>query len=49
VLGPADRLGAGQPGQGLVAVARQQQPVQVVAQAAALGQVDFPPEAGHLR
>jgi hypothetical protein len=38
VLGAADRLGAGQPGQGLVAVAWQQQALQVVAEAAALGQ-----------
>src|SRR4029453_6070459 len=30
VLGTANRLGAGQPGQGLVAVAWQQQPLQVV-------------------
>ena len=38
VLGPGDRLGPGQPGQGLVAIPRQQQPLQVVTQAAALGQ-----------
>src|SRR4029453_15046514 len=38
VLGPADRLGPGQPSQGLVAVAGQQQPLQVVTQATALGQ-----------
>ena len=38
VLGPADRLGPGQAGQGLVALAGQQQAVQVVTEAAALGQ-----------
>jgi hypothetical protein len=38
VLGANDRLGAGQRGQGLVAVAGQQQPLQVGAQAAALRQ-----------
>ena len=38
VLGTRNRFGAGQPGQGLVAVAGQQQALQVVAQAAALGQ-----------
>jgi hypothetical protein len=38
VLGASDRLGPGQPGQGLVAVAGQQQALQVVAEAAALGQ-----------
>jgi hypothetical protein len=38
VLGAGDRLGVGQPGQGLVAVAGQQQAMQVVAEAAALGQ-----------
>ena len=34
VLRPSDRLGPGQPGQGLVAIARQQQALQVVAEAA---------------
>ena len=38
MLGTADRLGTGQPGQGLVAIPRQQQALQVVAKAAALGQ-----------
>jgi len=38
VLGTGDRLGVGQGGQGLVAVAWQQQALQVVAQAAALRQ-----------
>jgi hypothetical protein len=38
VLGTGDRLGAGQPGQGLVAITRQQQPLQVGTQAAALRQ-----------
>src|SRR5512132_2393431 len=38
VLGTGDRLGAGQPGQRLVAVAWQQQALQVVAEAAPLGQ-----------
>ena len=38
VLGPGDRLGPGQPGQGLVAIARQQQAVQIVTQTAALSQ-----------
>ena len=38
MLGPADRLGPGQPGQGLVAIAGQQQPLQVVTEATALGQ-----------
>ena len=38
VLGADDRLGAGQGGQGLVAVAGQQQALQVGAKAAALGQ-----------
>jgi hypothetical protein len=37
VLGPSDRLGPGQPGQGLVPIAWQQQALQVVTQAAALG------------
>jgi hypothetical protein len=36
MLGAGDRLGAGQGGQGLVAVAGQQQALQVVAQTAAL-------------
>jgi hypothetical protein len=38
VLGTGDRLGPGQPGQGLVAIAGQQQPLQVVAEATALPQ-----------
>ena len=38
VLGAADRLGPGQPGQRLIAIAGQQQALQVVAEAAALGQ-----------
>ena len=38
VLGAGDRLGAGQGGQGLVAIPRQQQPLQVSPEAAALGQ-----------
>jgi hypothetical protein len=38
MLGAGDRLGVGQRGQGLVAVAGQQQALQVVAQAAALRQ-----------
>jgi hypothetical protein len=38
VLGTGDPLGAGQPSQRLVAIARQQQPLQVLAQAAALRQ-----------
>jgi hypothetical protein len=38
VLGTGDRFGAGEPGQGLVAVPRQEQALQVVAEAAALGQ-----------
>src|SRR5512132_430724 len=37
VLGPGDRLGPGQPGQGLVAVAGQQQALQVVTEPTALG------------
>jgi uncharacterized Zn-binding protein involved in type VI secretion len=36
VLRAGDRLGAGQPGQGLVPIARQQQTLQIVAQTAAL-------------
>src|SRR5215218_10987228 len=38
VLSASDRLGAGQPGQGLVAIPREQQALQVVTEAAALGQ-----------
>jgi hypothetical protein len=38
VLGTGDRLGASQRGQGLVALARQQQALQIGAEAAALGQ-----------
>src|SRR5215211_843729 len=38
VLGAGDRLDPGQPGQGLVAIPWQQQAVQIVTQAAALGQ-----------
>jgi hypothetical protein len=38
VLGPGNRRSAGQPGQGLVAIMGQQQALQVVTQAAALGQ-----------
>src|SRR5512133_2006056 len=38
MLGTGDRLGAGQGGQGLVAIPGQQQALQVAAQAAALGQ-----------
>jgi hypothetical protein len=38
MLGANDRFGAGQRGQGLVAVARQQQALQVGAEATALGQ-----------
>ena len=38
MLGPGHRLSAGQPGQGLVAIPWQQQPLQLVTQAAALGQ-----------
>jgi hypothetical protein len=38
VLGTGDRLGAGQPSQGLVAIPRQQQPLQVVTQTTALRQ-----------
>ena len=38
VLSASDRLGTGQPGQGLVAITREQQALQVVAEAAALGQ-----------
>ena len=37
VLGPGDRLGPGQPGQGLVAVPGQQQALQVVTEPTALG------------
>src|SRR5512132_3721643 len=37
VLGPGDRLGPGQPGQGLVAVAGQQQALEVVTEPTALG------------
>jgi hypothetical protein len=46
VLGTGDRLGAGQPGQRLVAVARKQQALQVVAEAATLrqaGELDVEP------
>jgi hypothetical protein len=39
MLGPGDRLGAGQPGQGLVAVSGQQA-LQVVTETAALGQLE---------
>jgi hypothetical protein len=38
MLGTVDRFGAGQAGQGLVAIAGQQQTVQVVTEAPALGQ-----------
>src|SRR5215208_6873951 len=38
MLGAGDRLGAGQPGQRLVTIAGQQQALEVVTQAAALGQ-----------
>ena len=38
MLGPAKRLGPSQPGQGLVAITGQQQALQVVTEAAALGQ-----------
>src|SRR5215207_8932756 len=38
MLGTGDRLGPGQPGQGLVAIPWQQQALQIVTQAAALGQ-----------
>jgi hypothetical protein len=40
VLGTGDRLGPGQPSQGLVAIAWQQQALQVVAEAAALARLE---------
>jgi hypothetical protein len=41
VLGTGDRLGPGQPSQGLVAIAWQQQALQVVAEAAALARLEY--------